>query len=132
MSFARDLLEQAAGIAFGDLAEARHPLDRVRGHTLMPADIAKKIPKIGEQDGADDPMVYVKLFSPYGRGGTWFITEYDGDDEMFGWADLNMGGGELGYMSLSDLAGLNRNGLPLIERDTSFRPKPLSQAKREG
>lgn len=108
-----------------------HPLDRVRRHKLMPAEIRSKIPPIGAQDDSDDPIVWVKFFSPYGNGqATWLITEFDGNNEMFGWAELFRGGGELGYISLSHLEGLNRNGLPLVERDTSFKPMPLSKARR--
>lgn len=106
-----------------------HRLDGVRGHKLMPANIKAKIPNIGGQEHEPDPMVWVKYFSPYSQA-VWFVTEFDGQDEMFGWADLGMGGGELGYISLAELEGVNRRGLPLVERDTSFRPKPLSQAKR--
>ena len=105
---------------------AKHPLDGVRKHQLMPKSIANKIPRITETENEEDPIVWVKFFSPYGRG-DWYITEFDGRDEMFGWADL--GHGELGYISLGELEGANKNGLPLVERDLSWRPKPLSKAK---
>ena len=105
---------------------AKHPLDGVRKHQLMPKSIANKIPRITETENEEDPIVWVKFFSPYGRG-DWYITEFDGRDEMFGWADL--GYGELGYISLRELEGANKNGLPLVERDLSWRPKPLSKAK---
>lgn len=105
-----------------------HRLDGVRRHKLMPADIKAKIPPINGQESADDPIVWVKYFSPY-TNALWLVTEFDGSDEMFGWADLGMGGGELGYISLSELEGLERRGLPLVERDTSWRPMPLSKAK---
>ena len=107
-----------------------HRLDGVRGHVLMPAAIKAKIPPIRGQEKVDDPIVWVKYFSPY-TNALWLVTEFDGSDEMFGWADLGMGGGELGYMSLSELEGLERRGLPLVERDTSWRPMPLSKAKRD-
>lgn len=104
----------------------RFPLDGVRKHELMPSSIANKIPKLYEQDGVEDPMCYVKFFNPYGRG-VWYITEFDGRETMFGYAKITHG--ELGYISLSELANANRNGLPLIERDRSWKPRPLSQAK---
>jgi len=45
---------------------------------------------------------------------------------------LHPGGGELGYMSLRELEGLNRRGLPLVERDMYWgNPRPLSKAKRD-
>lgn len=105
---------------------APHPLDEVRKHQLMPKSIANKIPGIKETEGEEDPIVYAKFFSPYGIG-DWYITEFDGQDEMFGWADL--GHGELGYISLRELEGANKNGLPYVERDLYWRPKPLSKAK---
>lgn len=107
-----------------------HRLDGVRRHVLMPAAIRAKIPPIRGQESEDDPIVWVKYFSPY-TNALWLVTEFDGSDEMFGWADLGMGGGELGYISLSELEGLERRGLPLVERDTSWRPMPLSKAKRD-
>lgn len=103
-----------------------HPLDGARGHQLMPKGVARKIPKLYSQDDVDDPMVYVKLFSPYSNA-VWYITEYDGKDRAFGYADL--GYGELGYISIQELEGANKNGLPLVERDLYFKPKPLSEAK---
>jgi len=104
----------------------RHPLDGARGHELMPSSVARKIPKLYSQENVEDPIVWVKFFTPYGRG-TWYITEFDGRDTMFGWADL--GYGELGYISLKELQSAQRNGLPLVERDLSWRPRPLSKAK---
>jgi hypothetical protein len=95
----------------------------------MPAAIRSKIPKLYSQEKVADPTVWVKFFSPYSNA-TWYVTEFDGRDTMFGWADLGMGGGELGYISLSELEGSNRNGLPLVERDTSFRPVPLSKVTK--
>lgn len=106
------------------LKEAASPLDKARRHQLMPSAIRSKIPRIGAQESVPDPIVYVKFFSPYSNA-TWYITEFDGRDEMFGLADL--GFPELGYISLSELENLNRNGLPLVERDLRFRPQPLSK-----
>jgi hypothetical protein len=42
-----------------------------------------------------------------------------------------MGGGELGYISIRELADANRRGLPLVERDLYWPARPLSQAKKE-
>lgn len=95
----------------------------------MPAAVKSKIPKLYSQENNPDPTVWLKFFSPYSNA-TWYITEFDGRDRMFGWADLGMGGGELGYISLSELEEANRNGLPLVERDLSFRPVPLSKVAR--
>ncbi len=112
----------------GAKTAGRHPLDGVRGHQLLPDTIMRKIPALGAQEDVEDPVVWLKLFSPYGKA-TWLITEYDPQTgEAFGWADL--GFGELGYIDLRELQGLNRRGLPLVERDTSWRPMLLSRAKQ--
>lgn len=108
---------------------AAHRLDGVRGHQLLPATVARKLPAIYSQENVADPIAQVKLFSPY-TNAVWYLTEYDpSSNEAFGWADLGYGMGELGYISIPELEGLNRNGLPLVERDTSWRPVPLSRAK---
>lgn len=96
----------------------------------MPAQIRSKIPDIYSQEENSDPTVYLKFFSPY-SGAVWLITEYDGRDQMFGWADLGFGQGELGYISLSELENSHRKGLPLVERDLYFKPVPLSRAKAQ-
>lgn len=108
---------------------AAHRLDGVRGHQLLPATVARKLPAIYSQENVDDPVAQVKLFSPY-SGAVWYLTEYDPSSKRaFGWADLGMGGGELGYIDITDLEGLNRRGLPLVERDLYWKPMPLSRAK---
>lgn len=103
---------------------------------LLTAADRKKIPKIGGQDEVEDPIAYVRFFNAYGRG-TWLVTEFDGTDRMFGWAEILPGQGELGYWSLKDLESLEATvmgkkvpGLQAIERDTSFRPTPLSKARK--
>jgi hypothetical protein len=105
-------------------------LDGARGHMLMPSALKSKIPRMQAQEDVEDPIVYAKFFSPY-SGAVWLVTEYDGRDEMFGWADLGFGMGELGYISLNELDNANRRGLPLVERDMYFKPMPLSKAKRQ-
>lgn len=109
--------------------EPRRKRMTARKQMLLPKAIRSKIPKLYSQDGVADPIAYVKFFNPYGRG-TWLITEFDGRDTMFGLADL--GHPELGYVSLSELESLERMpGLQQIERDSSFRPMPLSEAAKK-
>ena len=85
--------------------------------------------KARKQDGGPfDPHPVVKLFTPDGAA-TWLLTEVDPDDPdlAFGLCDLGLGYPELGYVSLSELAGVRgRLGLP-VERDLCFRAnKPVS------
>ena len=109
----------------------RHPLDGKRGHILLPSSIERKLPPLYSTENEPDPIVHVKFFNPYSRSNqVWLLTEYDpATNTGFGWADLGMGGGELGYIDVGELQGLQKGGLPLIERDTSWRPTPLSKAK---
>jgi len=124
------LVEQVAKGGHSErMARTAGRLDGVRGHKLMPGALKSKIPKLYAQENEKDPMVYAKFFSPY-TNALWLVTEYDGADTMFGWADLGYGMGELGYISLSELDNLHKGGLPLVERDLYFRPAPLSKAKR--
>ena len=55
----------------------------------------------GEEDGLTRDSKTVKLFTP-DSGGTWFLCEYDADDDMaFGLCDLGMP--ELGYVSITEI-----------------------------
>ncbi len=100
---------------------------------LLPERIREQLPALGAQDGLrDEAIVYAKLFSPSGPF-TWYVTEFDGEDTCFGYI-LNAARpmfSELGYFSLSELEGIGdarRLVLP-IERDVTFSPQPLSEAK---
>ena len=80
-----------------------------------------------------DPPPVVKLFTP-DAAATWLISSIDphDDDHAFGLADLSLGFPELGWMSLSELAGL-RGPLHLpVERDLYFKAdKSISAYARE-
>ncbi len=93
---------------------------------LMTKELAQKLPKIKSTDGqGGNAMVVLKIFDPCGSG-TWYITEYDGKDELFGLV-TGLGEDELGYISLEELSCVrNRIGLPL-ERDLYWTPKPLKE-----
>ncbi len=73
-----------------------------------------------------DPSPVVRFFNPLGAG-TWLATEIDGDDILFGLADLGMGCPELGSFSLAELESVR---LPFglgIELDLCFEGRhPLS------
>ena len=89
----------------------------LRRHKLMPAAIRKSIPELYAQDGKGmDAIVHLKLFGP-GRF-TLYVTEFDGEDTLFGYVVSPLGADcdELGYSSLSELASV-WTGYPSIERD---------------
>ncbi|WP_156681048.1 DUF2958 domain-containing protein [Sphingomonas profundi] len=74
-----------------------------------------------------DPVPVLKLFNPLGAA-TWLATELGDDgDTLFGLADLGFGCPELGYFSLSEIAGVRLPFGMVIERDLSFESAfPLS------
>jgi hypothetical protein len=66
------------------------------------------LPKLGAQEKlGDESVVYVKLFDPSGRL-TFYITEFDGDDTLFGYMVSPLGADcdEWGYSSLAELAAV--------------------------
>jgi hypothetical protein len=83
--------------------------------------------------GADDPVVHIKLFNPQGEA-TWLLTDWQPEDKTaFGWCHLlGRDCAELGYVSLEELAYSPGGRLGIgIEIDNWFTPKLLSQAKAE-
>lgn len=94
---------------------------------LMTREIAEGLPSFYEQDGAEDPTVYVHYFSCV-NGWDWWLLEFDGTDEAFGLVEGY--DDELGYFSIKEMAELNRQmGFAAVERDEHFEPKPLSAVK---
>ena len=96
---------------------------------LMTSELRRKLPLLYSQDGVKDPVVHAKFFNPYGSG-TWLITEFDGQDTMFGYV-MGLGGDEWGYISLRELEFAKGPfpGVQGIERDAHFKPQPFSRAK---
>ena len=99
--------------------------------TLLPAWLRKKLPRRYAQEHAPDPVVHIKYFTP-DSSWTWFVTEGEEDEGGMRFFGLVVGHEtEWGYFLLSDLERL-RGPLGLrIERDHSFRPRPLSEVTRE-
>lgn len=94
---------------------------------LMTREIAEGLPRLYEQDGAEDPTVYAHYFSCV-NGWDWWLLEFDGTDEAFGLVEGY--DDELGYFSIKEMAELNRQmGFAAVERDERFSPKPLSAVK---
>jgi hypothetical protein len=85
-----------------------------------------EIPRLNSGEKQDDPLAVVKLFTP-DSSWTWYITEYDGQDTCFG---LVVGfETELGYFSISEIAGVKGPLGLRIERDLWFRPVPITQLR---
>lgn len=83
---------------------------------------------IYSQEPVEDKLVVMKLFNAFGSG-TWYLTEYDPDDEQaFGYV-TGLGGDEWGYISIRELAEITLRGtrVPHIEIDRHFDPTLFSQ-----
>lgn len=101
-------------------------------------DTLKKHPLYSQDGKGDEAIAYARIFNPYGRG-AWYITEYDGDDTMFGYYrndDHSSNGDyddEYGYFSRRELenARVNVMGARLpLERDAYYEPANMGQVKR--
>ena len=104
-----------------------------RRQLLMTAELRKALPKLytNENKKLDEVVVLARFFHAYGQA-EWFITEFDGVDTLFGYADLGMGCGEWGYMSLSELATQDQwRGVQAIERDICFKAKTWAEVEKE-
>jgi hypothetical protein len=110
-------------------ADKRAANNRIRGMTLLPKEIRRKLPPLYSQDGKGGKAIaWAKYFMPSGQW-TWYITEYDGEDTFFGLVDGHFK--ELGYFRLSELESVNGPmGLP-IERDLYWQPKTLEKIAPE-
>jgi len=97
---------------------------------LLTAEIKARMPKLYSQEKVKDPIVQVKFFSPWSNW-EWYATEgeeQNGDYLMFG---LVKGfETELGYFTLTQLESVKKGGMPLIERDMYWKPRPLSEVKK--
>ena len=88
------------------------------------AGIAQTMPKTYDQDGlGDDAIAHLHYF----KGACdWYITEKDsepdGQHQAFGLANLGYGG-EIGYISIVELTGLD------VELDLHFTPCTLAEIK---
>lgn len=96
---------------------------------LMTEGLRKQFKEIGSQEDTPNPIIIVKYFNPTGAG-TWWITEFDGDDLLYGYATLGFGewNDEWGYVSLRELMETKvMLGLG-IERDLYCgTPKPIGE-----
>ena len=80
------------------------------------------------QENRADPVVGCKLFHAYGSG-TWYLTEYDGNDIAFGFV-TGLVADEWGYVAISELEALRMMEIvPRIECDIHFHPIVFSRLK---
>ncbi len=92
---------------------------------LLPEELKKQLPKLYEQEGIDDPKVFIKFFFPAGNW-TWFVTEGAQKDDDFLFFGFVIGFvGEWGYFSLRELEEVFVHCLT-VERDLYFKPNTFS------
>jgi len=89
---------------------------------LLTKKVLNDFAKVGDtsEKQAKDINVVAKFFLP-GKVATWYVAEYNPETgEMFGYAELVPGCGELGYFNFNEIKELRGMfGLPL-ERDRHF------------
>ncbi len=98
---------------------------------LLTKAILNKLPKLYEMDGKEpeNVPVAVKFFNPAGTA-TWYVTEYDGEDTMYGLFDLGFGTPEMGYISFTELKSIRGAFGLAIERDRHYKGT-LAEAMKE-
>ncbi len=93
---------------------------------LLTEELTKALPKLREQEGSKDPIVYAKFFFPASEW-TWFVTEGETENSDFLFYGYVIGfESEWGYFSLSELEGVDIHGLTIIAT-SDFSPARLSE-----
>jgi len=91
----------------------------------------KKVPKLGAQDGphTKDNIVYLHFFV---GGCDWYITEFDGEDIMFGFAILNndFQMAEWGNVSLNELKEVKIQGVFEVDCDKHWEIRKVSEVEK--
>ncbi|SRR6266699_4714961 len=97
---------------------------------LLTQELRQQLPPLYAQEHENDPLVYIKFFTP-DSSWTWYATEGSQEDDDFIFFGLVIGfEQELGYFSLNEMSqARGRLGLP-IERDIHFQPTRLSEVKK--
>lgn len=92
---------------------------------LLTKDLRERLPKLYEQEGSEDPIVYLKFFFP-AADWTWFVTEGQAEGDDFTFFGFVIGlESEWGYFSLRELKKINIHYLT-VERDLDFREAKMS------
>ena len=84
--------------------------------------LALNIPKLYATENQKDPVMVVRFTHPMSTW-EWYISEFDGEELMFGFVCGHEG--ELGYVSLAELMENN------CVFDAEFQPTPLETVKSD-
>ena len=86
---------------------------------LLTKSLQARFKKVGKQE-TSDPIIIAKFFNPCGAE-TWYLTEYNEEENMCYGYVTGFEVGEWGYFSLVELESLRCSPLRLpIERDLYF------------
>ena len=92
---------------------------------LLPNEIRRRLPPLYTTEHEKDAIAQVRFFSMWSNW-VWYATEFDGEDLFFGLVEGFET--EWGYFSLQELESAKGPcNVPLIERDISFHPTPMSK-----
>jgi len=108
--------------ALGELCRYSDEREFFRDLIAGYAERVRDIPTSYQTDGQG--MAAVAYLHYFHGGADWYITEKDRLPEQvqaFGWADLGLGVGELGYLSIEELTAAG------VELDLYWTPKPLGE-----
>ena len=95
---------------------------------MLTKELTEKLPRLYSQEEVEDPMVWVKFFTPW-TSWTWWGCEFDPEERIF--FGLVQGlETELGNFSLDEMEAIRGPGGLKIERDLYFDPCPLSEVQR--
>ena len=95
---------------------------------LLTKELRSSLPPLYSQEEVKDPTVRCKFFTPDSNW-TWYAIEFDGCDIFYGYVAGDFP--ELGYFSLKELESITGPFGLKTERDLYFRPKPLSEIKKQ-
>ena len=92
---------------------------------LVRARLRRELPPLYSQEEKGlEALARVKFFLPDGQW-TWYASEFDGEDTLFGLVDGLYK--ELGYFSLSQLKAVRGHLGLSVERDRHFEPTSLRE-----
>jgi hypothetical protein len=94
--------------------------------TLIPQTLLADIPNLHETAEKQDPICYIKLFTPDSNW-TWYIIEFSKTDADTCYGYVQGLENELGYFSLKELEQLHGPLGLKVERDMYFIPTVLSK-----
>jgi len=102
--------------------------ERQAAHTLVPEEVARRLPPLYSQEGlGEDATAQAKFFTPW-TSWTWYASEYDPEERIFFGVVVGHER-ELGNFSLHELVAIRGPGGLRIERDLHWTPRPLRECR---